>query len=282
MSNATQHENKTCTWAASADISSSFENCETQTVVPTSTATLMVSFDGEARTISETHHLTVQTNEPMSKVQSQIVVTPSPANIHNNNSTPFSHLYDSSPDSTTSALLSPTISHLQRTVETQLHISTTSASSSTSTGKFTANSSLSPPGPTSTFGGTIPEAPHSTQPVLRDSNIPRTLYHVLDDTSPPSLNQLVRRRKLDTISSNKSPRHHPIYTTDRYIIPNRVQRHAQPSLYASATIRNGYSAKLRSSSPSSITVNNIQPTLEVITTDRILENQENVNPNLPL
>jgi hypothetical protein len=246
--NATQLENNATSnsMPASTDVSSLIENYNNPAVFPTSSATLVVSFDGEAgRTTSETNHLTIQTNQPITKVQNQIVVTPSPANNNNNNtSTQFTHLYDHSHDfAPPSVFLSPTLSYLQRTVETQLHITTTSTSSTAST---------TPPGPISsgsggggsishlslqvndespsTFGSTITEVFNSTQQqVLRDHNISsveRTMFQS-DHTSPPSLNQFARRRKLDTISSNKSPRHHPIYTADRYIIPNRVQRHTQ-------------------------------------------------------
>jgi hypothetical protein len=289
-------------------------NSNNPAVIPMSSATLMVLFEGEAsRTTSETNHLTVQTNEPITKVQSQIVVTPSPANNNNNNnaSTQFTHLYDPSHDfAPPSVFLSPTLSYLQKTVETQLHITTTSTSSTaSSTGKVTTSSLLSPSGPisgsggggssishlspqvndesSSTFGSTIPEAPNSTQQhVLRDHNISiveRTMHQSDDTSPPPSLNQFARRRKLDTIYSNKSPRHHPIYTADRYIIPNRVQKHTQQSIYASSsTTRSGYSPKLRSS-PSSSSYSNLQPPMDLTAPERISsENQENVNPNLPL
>lgn len=279
MNSGTIQEGKNnSSMAASSSVTSSVKNDNNTADDAASSRKLLVSFDDRAAVTG--NQLTVQTDKLV--VEKQVVVTPSPAN--NSPSGQFAHPY---PDFSPSTLSSPTLSHLQRKVEKHLHISTdTYATDDAATfhvginrhSPLVKDSPQNPSVPTSIEGTILTPSTntaHALRGIIDVSLVEEAVYNTHERVVPSS-NQIVRIRKPDTIAS-KSPRPHPIYTTDRFINPNRVQRHTQKLRNPTNSM---YSPKLP---PLLVSLAQNHPTtLENTTRDSFTENQENLNPNLPL
>ncbi len=261
--------------AASTSFSASIDNSKkTDDVQATK---LLVSFDEPT---SSGTNLTVQTNE-LVEVQKQVIVTPSPANNHSASpqfNSDVAHIYNPPNEFGSSMLLSPTLSQLQRNVKTQLQL--TSSTSLHSTASYTPSSTTDPSSSSTGSSSFLPnESPNNDNitSAIHSSSIPASAPALSGSYSSPSQSNIARIRRLDTVTPHSSRPNPTIYTTDRYIIPNRVQKHTQQMLYPTTTTTT--SPKLRS------TIHNSLPNFgnnEDSTQENISENQENLNPNLPL